>query len=60
MSQKISKPKSRKEHDQMKRGRINNKKSVSQGNAEPDKLNNKYSRLCEQCKNLIGFKKKTE
>jgi hypothetical protein len=58
MSKKTFKPKSRKEHDQMNRSKLNNTKLESKDETEPGKLNKKYSKLYEQCKNLIGFKKK--
>ena len=58
MSKKTLKPKSRKEHDQVKRSTLNNKQLASKVKPEPDKLDKKYSKLFEQCKNLIGFKKK--
>jgi hypothetical protein len=58
MSKKTFKPKSRKEHDQMKRSKLSNKKLASKDEKEPDKLTKKYSKLYEQCRNLIGFKKK--
>jgi len=58
MSKKTLKPKSRKEHDQVKRSTLNNKQLASKDKPEPDKLDKKYSKLFEQCKNLIGFRKK--
>jgi len=58
MSKKTLKPKSRKEHDQVKRSTLNNKQLASKDKPEPDKLDNKCSKLFEQSKNLIGFKKK--
>ncbi len=58
MSKKTLKPKSRKEHDQVKRSTLNNKQLTSKDKPEPDKLDKKYSKLFEQCKNLIGFRKK--
>ena len=58
MSKKTLKPKSRKEHDQVKRSTLNNKQLASKDKPEPNKLDKKYSKLFEQCKNLIGFKKK--
>lgn len=58
MSKKTLKPKSRKEHDQIKRSTLNNKQLASKDKPEPDKLDKKYSKLFEQCKNLIGFRKK--
>ena len=58
MSKKTLKPKSRKEHDQVKRSTLTNKQSASKDKPEPDKLDKKYSKLFEQCKNLIGFRKK--
>ena len=42
MSKKIPQPKSRKEHDQMKRGKINNHKSVSDNDS-----------IIDKCKKLI-------
>lgn len=42
MSKETSKPKSRKEHDQMKRDRMNNKKPVSDNNS-----------IIDKCKKLI-------
>ena len=59
MSKKTFKPKSRKEHDQMKRSKLNNKQLSSNDEPEHDKLNKKYSKLFEQCKNFIGFMKKS-
>jgi hypothetical protein len=58
MSKKTLKPKSRKEHDQVKRSTLNNKQLASKDKPEPNKLDKKYSKLFEQCKNLIGFRKK--
>jgi hypothetical protein len=58
MSKKTFNPKSRKEHDQMKRSKLNNKNLASKDETEPDKQNKTYSKLYEQCKNMIGFKKK--
>lgn len=58
MSEKTFNPKSRKEHDQMKRSKLNNKKLAYKDETEPDQQTKKYSKLYEQCKNLIGFKKK--
>ncbi len=42
MSKKISEPKSRKEHDQMKRNKMNNQKSVSENES-----------IIEKCKKLV-------
>jgi hypothetical protein len=54
MSKITPEPKSRKEHDQMKRGKMetaSQEKPSSKGI-----LNEKCSRLCGQCKNLLGLK----
>jgi hypothetical protein len=42
----------------MNRSKLNNKNLASKDETEPDKQNKTYSKLYEQCKNLIGFKKK--
>jgi len=60
MSKKTLKPKSRKEHDQMKRNKLNNKQLASKDEPEPDKLTKKYYKIYEQCKKLIGFKRNVE
>ena len=54
MSKKTSKPKSRKEHDQIKRGKI---ETASQDKPfSKEKLKEKCSKLCKQGKNLLRLK----
>lgn len=54
MSKKASKSKSRKEYDQMKRGKMETASSDKLSSIE--KLKEKCSRLRGQGKNLLGFK----
>ena len=53
MSKNIQKPKSRREHDQMKRDGMNNQKSISDNKSINQKSVSNNKSIIEKCKKLI-------